>query len=291
MKKKLLSVILTAAMLLTLASTLGVAVAAEEPTQSGTVYEVTDAASITALIADTTKNVAGNTMKLTQDLTYDPTGNDGPGVWDGCKMHVDGNGHKVILKDGDYFAAILFAIDATATTQIIKNLAVVMENDDAVAKRATSEYISLFGQASAGTHTKATFDNTHLIVENCYFDVNFEVTNNSSSNVGAAVLVARVQGAAKLEITTKNTYFKATLNTGDGVGRVGALYGRRWGENILFPVKINVENCGFEVTTNNKAAKSALVGNVRLQQATTITATGTNLIYNDAALVDTITPA
>ncbi len=291
MKKKLLSVILTAAMLLTLASTLGVAVAAEEPTQTGTVYEVTDAASITALIADTTKNVAGNTMKLTQDLTYDPTGSNGPGVWDGCKMHVDGNGHKVILKDGDYFAAILFAIDITATTQIIKNLAVVMENDTAVAKRTTSEYISLFGQAAASTHTQATFDNTHLIVENCYFDVKFEVTNKSSSNVGTAILVARVQGAAQLEVTAKNTYFKANLDTGDGVGRVGAIFGRRWNDNPLFPVKINIENCGFEITTNNTAAKSAIAGNVRTQMATQINATGTNLIYNDAVLVDTITPA
>ncbi|MBQ8214212.1 MAG: hypothetical protein IJZ80_09400, partial [Clostridia bacterium] len=70
MKKKILSVILTATMLLTLVSTLGVTFAAEEPTQSGTVYEVTDAASIKALIADTTKNVAGNNMKLKQDLTY-----------------------------------------------------------------------------------------------------------------------------------------------------------------------------------------------------------------------------
>ena len=294
MKKKILSVILTATMLLTLVSTLGVTFAAEEPTQSGTVYEVTDAASVTALIADTAKNVAGNTMKLTQDLTYEgwSTAENASAVslWAGCKMHIDGNGHKVILKDGEYHNVILFNFAEGVTELTVKNLAIVMENENAVAKSTRNEALALFGQISANTHSAFSSDDIHLTVENCYFDVNLDM-QSETANTGAAILFSRVIGAAKVEITAKNTFFKGTLNTKNGVGRVGALYGRRWGENILFPVKINIENCGFEITTNNTSVKSALVGNVRLQQATTITATGTNLIYNDAALVDTITPA
>ena len=187
MKKKLLSVILTAAMLLTLASTLGVAVVAEEPTQSGTVYEVTDAASITALIADTEKNVFGNTMKLTQDLIYGGT-ESGDGHWQGLKMNVDGNGHKITLQNGNYSRKVLFyAPSGTAkdwATQSIKNLAVVMENEDAwaTANSTGNQYIALFGGCDGYLNK---------IVENCYFDVNFK-TAGDTVNDGTSILIARV---------------------------------------------------------------------------------------------------
>ena len=283
MKTKILSILLTVAMLVAMVPM--IAVSAEEPT--GTVYEVTDAASVTALIADTTKNVAGNTMKLTQDLTYEGWSDADKAsvvsLWAGCKMHVDGNGHKVILKDGEYHNVILFNFAQGVTELTVKNLAVVMEDEDTVAKSTQNEFLALFGQVSANTHSAFSSDDIHLTVENCYFDVNFDMQSNAA-NAGASILFGRVIGAAKVEITAKNTYFKGTLNTKDGAGRVGALYGRRWNANLLLPVKINVENCGFEITTNN-TTKSAIAGESH-GTATTINATGTNLIYNDATIAD-----
>ena len=285
MKTKILSILLTVAMLVAMVPM--IAVSAEEPT--GTVYEVTDAASVTALIADTTKNVAGNTMKLTQDLTYEGWSDADKAsvvsLWAGCKMHVDGNGHKVILKDGEYHNVILFNFAADVTELTVKNLAVVMEDEDAVAKSTQNEALALFGQVSANTHSAYSSDDIHLTVESCYFDVNLDM-QSSSSNAAAAILFSRVIGAAKVEITAKNTYFKGTFNTKNGAGASGAIYGRRWSEGSGV-VPVNVENCIFDVTSaTNK--KGAVVGDYRSATATTITATGTNLIYGGEGKVATV---
>ena len=288
MKTKLLSILLTVAMLAAMIPVLGVVALAEENTATaGTVFEVTDAASITALIADTEKNVVGNTMKLTQDITYDPQT---AALWAGLAMDVDGNGHKVILKDGTYGCVLLFTpVDGTAKDphkQTLKNLAIVMENDEAKVTSNEKIILSFFGQAHASANNAIQFNNVHINLENCYFDVNMNSTATGAANTACSILIAHVIGAVNLEITAKNTYFKATLDTDQGAGAVGAIYGRRWNHSALIPVKINLENCGFDVNSNNATAKTAVVGNVCADTALQLNATGVNLIYNDAVIAD-----
>lgn len=243
------------------------------------VYTVTDATSITALIADTEANVAGNTMKLTQDITYEASTTS---LWNGLLMNVDGNGHTITLKNGTYHYAVLFGLEnGTSATELrnytIKNLAVVMENDNAVVTSNETQYLALFGNQP---------NNIHLNVENCYFDLNFKLTGTASNN-GTAVLISRyTSSTGRLEITAKNSYFK--MDTFSGVtdlnstayGQHGALLGRRWSDTNSLAV-FNVENCGFDVNYGTNISKGgAVVGDQRGTTKTTITATGTNLIYN-----------
>jgi hypothetical protein len=304
MKTKILSILLTVAMLVAMVPM--IAVSAEEPT--GTVYEVTDAASITALLADSTKNATGNTMKLTQDLTYTPPTTDpsdqtqgwsnGYGIWDGCKMDIDGNGHTVTLGEGYYYGAILFGFAGRSTTLTMKNLAIVMavENgEQAVAKRwSKSEYLSFFGQLNTPSQA-AIGTGCEINVENCYFDVNFEATA-TGSNAGAAILVARVSNTtATLTINAKNSYFKANFKTGvasgaeTGSGGAGALVGRRVTPGDGAALNVSVENCVFDVTSN--ALNSGAVigqGTTKDETVVNLTTTGTNLIYGGEGKVSTV---
>ena len=279
MKKKILSVFLVMAMLVTMVPLFGMTVSAEE----GTVYTVTDAASITALIADTTKNVAGNTMKLTQDITYEASSTS---LWNGLKMNVDGDGHVITLKDGTYNLAILFQAVASETTTVyttVKNLAVVMENDEAVAYNA-GQVISLFGQYP---------DYVDFTIEGCYFDVNLKV-GGANSNNGVAVVFSRyTSGTKPVTITAKDSYFALDAvsynDKGTGTaGQQGALLGRRWGNAAGVYATYNVENCGFKVTLNGKdsGAVGAVSGNHRNANCTKVNGKGTNYIYNGLYATD-----
>ena len=276
MKKKILSVFLIIAMALAIVPTFGVMATA---TESGTTYTVTDAASITALIEDTTKNVSGNTMKLTQDITYEAST---ASLWDGFLMNIDGNGHTITLKNGTYNSAILFYPQSgTAGTPIshtVKNLAVVMYDDDAMA--TSSEFISLFGE---------NLNYATLTVENCYFDLNFKVTGTGSNN-GTAVLLSRHRtNNGALTINAKNSYFKMDTLSGTtdmesaAYGQHGALVGRRWNNTTTAPViTCNVENCGFDVNYGSNISKGgAIIGEHRRSTVTVINTTGTNIIYNN----------
>ena len=307
MKTKILSILLTVAMLVAMVPM--IAVSAVEPTEpTGTVYEVTDEASIKEFLADPEKNKTGNTMKLTQDLSYTPPSNGGwsggYGIWDGCKTDIDGNGHTVTLGGGDYYGAVLFGFQGRSEKLTMKNLAIVMDVDEegnqAVATRATSQYISLFGQLNSASPA-AIPSGSEINVENCYFDVNFAVTS-TDKNVGAGILVARVQPDKTMTITAKNTYFKANFTTGSGAGATGALYGRRWdtSPDTMSEVEVTVENCVFDVTSN-AVKKGAVVGElievpkekdseeyVIADGQLSLTANGTNLIYGGEGKVSTV---
>ena len=288
MKTKILSILLTVAMLVAMVPM--IAVSAEETSvKTVTVNSPEDIFSFLS----SADNVEGNIMKLGADIHYEncsitpdkvvegywSLGSDGKTTASTrLKASVDGNGHTVYIPGGTYQYGAILCYIGQASTYTFKNLKVVMASEDAVASH--TEMISLFGE-----HNTLIAEN--LTFENCYFDVNFEVTG-TNVNSAAAVLLSRQRKPGDVEMTVKNCYFK--MNAKVKAGAHGALLGRRWSTDGTV-ITFNVENSVFDVSYDTTGAAegsniscTALIGNFtddKLSGTTvsTLNATG-NLICN-----------
>lgn len=271
MKKRILSILLTVAMLVAMVPAIAVSASAE----TGTTYEVTTIADVAAFIADTTtKNVAGNTMKLMGDLDY--TGDSLPvytdngtnyvdGMWTGLKANVDGNGHMVKVPGGSYYWGWILCdledgTDASnPRVHSYKNLKVVMDTGDYA---YTGSFIGLFGR---------DFDKGNLIIENCYFDVSVKVTGR---DYGSAVLFGSQAAGASATITATNTFFKMNCG-GGGTGRHGVLVGRKFNAPTsgASAMTFNLNNCVFD------SGEWYIIGQTQSNVNTVVTGEG-NLILS-----------
>jgi hypothetical protein len=165
MKKRILSLILTVAMLVAMVPMFAVSTVAADAT--GKTVTVNTPAEIYAFLASA-DNAEGNTMKLGADIHYENEAIKPEAVVEGywaigpdgkttaatrLKANVDGNGHTVFVPGGKYqYGAILCYIGA-ASKYTFKNLTVKMASADAVATH--DEMISLFGEQKARRNTEA----------------------------------------------------------------------------------------------------------------------------------------
>lgn len=274
MKTKILSILLTVAMLVAMVPM--IAVSAEEET--GTVYPVGSIAEVVAFIADTTtKNVAGNTMKLTADLDY--TGDSLPvytdkgtnyvdGMWTGLKANVDGNGHTVKVPGGSYYWGwILCDLDDSTegTKHIFENLKIVMPENESAAK--TGSFIGLFGR---------NFEkNNELVVKNCYFDLKLQ-----GGSRGSGALFGELSAVCSATITVKNSCFK--VDNADG-GVKGVLVGKRFSNTGSSEMVYNISNCVFYANDGVNIIGDVFSGSTGETYKTTINADN-NLICTGAGV-------
>ena len=242
MKKKILSVLLAVVMLASACSMMIVPVSAET---TGTTYEVTDGASIQALIADTTKNTTANTMRLTQDLEYNAAdlaklASGTYGFWNGLMMDIDGNGHTITINGSDTESyaipeGILLCFPPFPNnTWDISNLTVKSNGKITT----TGETLSLFGYCSKPVQG-VTFN-----IKNCCFDLDLKTTS-TSENVGIAVLISRIWGnSSTTTMNIEDSYFN--LDAERTTGRAGVLVARS--NTNTYRLNVNIKNTSFDVT-------------------------------------------
>ena len=260
MKKRILSIILTVAMLVAMVP--AIAVSAVEESESKTVTVSTlDEVKNFLTSAD---NIQGNTMKLGANLDYssiDPQ-NAGNGLWTVTEnenttyllANIDGNGFTVTVPGGNYkSAAILTYLTAKQGTYVIKNLTVKMALDDGGKQEVATtdgKAIALFGENGANDTTAS-----YVTFENCCFDVRLKTAYNSSET-GSAVLFARHRASHKMQLTVTNCYFKAHIEA--KCGHHGALVGRRSGANADSTFKYSINNCVFDISYTTNSGRFAL---------------------------------
>ncbi len=286
MKTKILSILLTVAMLVAMVPM--IAVSAEEET--GTIVEVGSIEKLDEFMASA-DNAIGNTMKLTADLDYSyitdlSSESRSNGLWaknnKWLLANVDGNGHTVTIPGVTYTACVLNYLTGADANYTIKNLKVQMATKDGVQAVATGNDISLF----AGRYRTTLFASASF--ENCYFDVNFNCTGTDPNN-GTAILFGVNNEAAAKEwaLNVTNCYFKMHAEVVGG--RHGALLGSTF-STATNKVTMTVVNSVFDVTytkAENLAEGTicaAVVGTYRDSCHIVSTNSKGNLSYNGTQL-------
>lgn len=250
MKKRILSILLTVAMLVAMVPAIAVSASTTDTyvSEGNGVYRVDSIAAVDKFLSDKTVNITGNTMKLGADLDYSSvtvgSGTYVNGLWapndNYLQANVNGNGHTVTIPGGKYAVCILSYLTANAD-YTIKNLKVQMATKDGVQAVASGDKVSLF----AGRFKTTNF--TGVSFENCYFDVNFECTSNATS-AGTAILFGindDWQNSTEWELNTTNCYFKMHAKVAGG--RHGALFGAL-NSTAKNKVKMNIVDSIFDVT-------------------------------------------
>lgn len=288
MKKRILSILLTVAMLVAMVPAIAVSASTTDTyvSEGNGVYRVDSIAAVDKFLSDKTVNITGNTMKLGADLDYSNetvgSGTYENGFWvigqNYLQANVDGNGHTVTIPGGTYKSSILTYL--TGSSYTFSNLKVKMSSEDAVAK--SNKEIGLFAYTTSGCPVGK------LEVSNCYFDVKYELAADTEDS-GVGVLLGKHtynKTNLILDITVNNCYFKMRAKVPNGSH--GAIVGRT--NSAAKGLTLNVSNSVFDVaytkpeTEPSTLSCSTVLGN--FLSTMSVTKSENNLTYSNYKLAD-----
>ena len=276
MKKRILSLILTVAMMLSVMAILPISVSAEEATFNGTtqltIYNNADIAKFDEMVTAGT-DFSGETVTLGNDLTllstFDGIGVAGKrfaGTFDGQGYTITANGHNVGDDTGELFVGLNGATIKNFTyvgrVDMVSSYAAGVVCSAQGNSKIQNVRVSLYMQSAAQAlnycaalvATMSTGTNS-LTIDNCVFDGTMNFSNYAEDCAGFLA-----QTISSTTVTITNSVFAGKICFTDGDSKYnGGFIGYARANS-----SVTVENCISigEMTFKNKTAKpiSLVVG-------------------------------